>query len=379
MAEKADVLIVGAGFFGAYLAEYLADKGLDVVLCERGGDIMERASYANQARIHNGYHYPRSILTAFRSRESFPRFCEEFPACVDDNFEKYYLIGKTLSHISPIQFETFCKRINAEFAPAPSFMSAYASSSYVAAAYQVKEYAFNSIILRDVMRERLAASDVQLLLGRSVASVHKDGDRIAARVVNEQTGEETTYLARQVFNCTYSELNALLASSGLPLLPLKHEVAEVCIVEPPSAFQKMGVTVMCGPFFSIMPFPPLGKHSFTHVRYTPHTYWNEAPDAGEGAQLSRAGEVLSVYRNENPSAFKKMRMDARRYLPALEETMHDRSLWEVKTVLPSSEVSDSRPILFKPDYGLQGFHCVMGGKIDNVFDMVSLIEEMSLI
>ena len=27
-------------------------------------DLMQRASYANQARVHNGYHYPRSLLTA---------------------------------------------------------------------------------------------------------------------------------------------------------------------------------------------------------------------------------------------------------------------------------------------------------------------------
>jgi hypothetical protein len=35
-------------------------------------------------------------------------------------------------------------------------------------------------------------------------------------------------------------------------------------------------------------------------------------------------------------------------------------------VLLASEDSDSRPILFRRDYGgLKGFHVAMGGKIDN--------------
>ncbi len=54
---------------------------------------MSRASYNNQARVHNGYHYPRSILTALRSRISFPRFVDEFRDCVDSDFDKYYLIS----------------------------------------------------------------------------------------------------------------------------------------------------------------------------------------------------------------------------------------------------------------------------------------------
>ena len=65
-----------------------------------------------------------------------------------------------------------------------------------------------------------------------------------------------------------------------------------------------------------------------------------------------------------------MLKDARRYLPILEESKYIDSLWEVKTVLPRSEVDDSRPILFKEDHGLEGLTSIMGSKIDNVYDMV---------
>jgi hypothetical protein len=64
-----------------------------------------------------------------------------------------------------------------------------------------------------------------------------------------------------------------------------------------------------------------------------------------------------------------MARDAARYLPALAACEYRDSLWEVKTVLPRSESDDSRPILFRPDHGLDAYHVVMGGKIDNVYDV----------
>ena len=36
---------------------------------------------------------------------------------------------------------------------------------------------------------------------------------------------------------------------------------------------------------------------------------------------------------------------------------------------PYAETDDSRPILFRPDHGIANYHVVMGGKIDNVYDL----------
>src|ERR1700704_4234363 len=102
--EKWDALIVGGGFYGLYLAEFLAARFPGVLLCERGAELMQRASYANQARVHNGYHYPRSVLTALRSRVNFPRFVAEFRPAIDDSFEKVYAVGRRFSKVTADQF-----------------------------------------------------------------------------------------------------------------------------------------------------------------------------------------------------------------------------------------------------------------------------------
>ena len=97
--ERYDVLVIGGGFYGLFLAEFAAARFRRVLLCEAGPGLMRRASYANQARVHNGYHYPRSVLTATRSRANFPRFVEEFAPAIDSSFEKVYAIGRRFSKL----------------------------------------------------------------------------------------------------------------------------------------------------------------------------------------------------------------------------------------------------------------------------------------
>jgi hypothetical protein len=69
-----------------------------------------------------------------------------------------------------------------------------------------------------------------------------------------------------------------------------------------------------------------------------------------------------------------MLKDAQRYVPALCKSRYLDSIWEVKTILPQSESDDSRPILMKKDHGIQGFTCIMGGKIDNIYDVIEELE-----
>lgn len=367
------ILVIGGGFFGMYLAEHFARCGHAVRLVEKEPAFMSRASYANQARVHNGYHYPRSILTALRSRISFPRFVSEFRGCVDSEFESYYLIGSPLGKVSARQFVKFCERIGAHCEPAPNRIRALTTPTLIEACFAVVEYAFDAIKLRDAMMERLAASTVCCSLNAAVETVRQQGEGLLVDLLHTATGASEAVYADHVFNCTYSRMNYVAAHSGIDLVPLKHEMTEMCLVEVPDALKPLGISVMCGPFFSVMPFPPVGLHSFSHVRYTPHYEWRD----GERAPYEDAhAKFISAQRN---SAWRYMQKDAARYIPLLSECQYHESLWEVKTVLPRSESDDSRPILFMPHHGLKGFHCILGGKIDNVYDAVEAITSQHLI
>ena len=47
-----------------------------------------------------------------------------------------------------------------------------------------------------------------------------------------------------------------------------------CVLfELPRQLKDFSITVMDGPFFSIMPFPSKNLYTLSHVRYTPHESW----------------------------------------------------------------------------------------------------------
>lgn len=373
MKERYNVIVIGGGFFGMYIAEYFARQGKSVLSCEKEADFMQRVSFANQARVHNGYHYPRSILTALRSRISFPRFCKEFQNCIDSSFEKYYMVGRLLGKVTAKQFEKFCQRIGASCGPAPQRVLRLVNPNLIEAVFSAVEYVFDAVKLKDTMRTRLDDAGVEYRFNTVVHSI-KQGKGGLEIKINAPDGKEgcEEISADQVFNCTYSMLNYALVESGIEVIPLKHEMTEMCLVEVPNEMKNMGITVMCGPFFSLMPFPPRRTHIFSHVRYTPHYEWHDGPEE----PYINAHEHFS--KAEKKSAWRAIQLDAQRYIPILSDCKYVDSIWEVKTVLPQSESDDSRPILFKPNYGLKGFHCVMGGKIDNIYDAIEEIENMGL-
>ena len=56
--DQYDVAVIGGGFLSV-AGRFLRLPGNSTVVFERGADLMQRASYVNQARVHNGYHYPQ--------------------------------------------------------------------------------------------------------------------------------------------------------------------------------------------------------------------------------------------------------------------------------------------------------------------------------
>jgi glycine/D-amino acid oxidase-like deaminating enzyme len=366
MRPEYDVAIVGGGFFGCMIAEHLRQSHARVVLLEANDRLLGRASYHNQARVHNGYHYPRSPLTAYRSRINFPRFVAQFEDCVVADFEKYYAVARTLSKVTAHQFRLVYDRIGAPIARAPGHIRRLFNPKLIEEVFTVQEFAFNADKLAARMAGALEESGVEVRLGWEVRALESlDRGPIAVTCMTPSGLQRTT--AGQVFNCTYARLNQVLSDSGLPTIGLKHELTEMALVAVPEELRELGITVMCGPFFSVMPFPARGLHTLSHVRYTPHESWSDA------GKLDR-DPYEYLERTPRRSNFSYMLRDARRFLPALRDSVHVDSLWEIKTILPASESNDSRPILMRSHCGMANLHCVLGAKIDNIYDALDAID-----
>jgi len=359
--EHVDALVIGGGFYGCSVALHLSRTlGLRrVVLAEIGGALMRRASHANQARIHQGHHYPRDFTTAFRSRASFRRFVERYPGCVHDRYRAVYAVAARNSHVTATQFSRMMAEVGAPCRPAPREVAALFSRSLVEAVFEVEEFAFDSGRLAACVEAELRDAGVDVRLGQE-AVLCVPGNR--ATEVRLSGGAALS--CGRVVNCTYGRL-AHVPGLPPPKARLRHEICEIALVEPPPALAGVGVTVMDGPFFSCMPFPSRGLHSLTHVRYTPHLAWLE----GDGTP-DPYGELESFAKR---SSIDLMLRDASRYLPALAGARHVESLWEVKTVLLANEANDGRPILLEGSVAPGGVAHILGGKIDNIFDVLEAL------
>ena len=106
--QSYDIAVIGGGWFGCAIADHLKDRYRRILIVEREAAPMTRASYNNQARVHNGYHYPRNLQTAYRSRVNFKLFARDYADSLVSNFTKLYGIASRMSKVTPQQFERFC-------------------------------------------------------------------------------------------------------------------------------------------------------------------------------------------------------------------------------------------------------------------------------
>lgn len=347
--RRYDAIIIGAGFYGCELAVDLVDQGFgDILVVDREPGIMRRASYVNQARVHNGYHYPRSIPTAERARENFGRFVADYRYAVTNDTTKLYAIARG-SRVNAVQFERFCDKIGAPIRVAAARLHDLFTPGLVEDSFVVHEVAFNAKLIAQRLQRSMSERGIATRFN-TTARVHgleTDIISVGLRADHEEEIVEGRYL----FNCTYASLDDI----GIDLKSgIKRELTEIALIIPPPELDGLGVTVMDGPFFSVMPFPAECCASLSHVRYTPHESWDTKPAPDVRPQKSN---------------FQAMLRDAARYLPCLSRARYLRSIFEIKTVLQRNEDDDGRPILFEHCEENPRVVSILGSKIDNIYDL----------
>lgn len=362
-----DAIVIGGGFYGSVIALHLKNKhGLKkVLLVEREKTLLSRASYRNQARVHNGYHYPRSFTTAYRSRINLPKFVHDWPNAVKLDFTKLYAIARNNSKVTAKQFIRFCKEIGAKIEPASQSLRQLFEPRLIEEVFLVEEYAFDSTQLALWAEHELKQQGIEVFFESTVTEI-LNGINKTVNVSIQSAGNKESISSRYVFNCTYSGLNQFEGDFSGTQTRLKQEITEMALIQVPPILQNVGITVMDGPFFSIMPFPARGLHTLSHVRYTPHMNWQDQRGINPYQKLSEYDCQTRVDR---------MVRDVSRYLPTVLDAKYVESLFEVKTILMKNEGDDGRPILFEKHPNQPGCFSILGGKIDNIYDVLEMLDE----
>src|SRR5690606_8555992 len=153
-----------------------------VLLVEKEAALCQRASLNNQARVHNGYHYPRSYTTAYRSRVNLPNFLRDWQSAVVRNFTALYAVARRNSRVNAMQFERFCREIGANLRPADSSLRALFEERLIEDVFVAEEYAFDANMLARHADTALKEAGVEVRCGTQALEVgigSRDGLQIA--------------------------------------------------------------------------------------------------------------------------------------------------------------------------------------------------------
>lgn len=367
-----DKIIIGAGLYGLYSALFCAKLGQTVVVLERDPAPFMRATYINQARVHMGYHYPRSFSTAIKSAGYFKRFNDAYGFCVHSKFDQVYATSTNFSWTDAKEFMKFCKDANIRCDELPT--SRYFNRGVCDGAFLTEEYTYDAQILKDYFLEELAKySNVTLMFDVDIQRIEKD-DKLFA--VHTDKGD---FEAPFLLNATYAGVNQILAMLGYEPFKIKYELCEIILCEVSENLKDVGLTVMDGPFFSIMPFGKTGLHSLTSVTFTPHAVsFDDVPTfecqaASDGyCTPAKLGNCNSCKAHPE-TAWAYMSGLARKYMKEEYGFTYHQSLYSMKPILKASEIDDSRPTVIKEFSQSPNFVSVLSGKINTVFDLDEIL------
>ena len=234
------VKIIGAGIFGCVIAYELDRAGHDVVVIEQDSDIMQRASKCNHNRLHLGYHYPRSIETAKQSLDGLVTFLTNYKNAIVSHFPNYYMIAKWNSHVTAKEYIDFCDTVNINYdIEYPD--SKIVDKNYIQTSLKTDECIFDYDILKSIIKDSIKHIPIKF-------NTKFDGN-IA----------DCDYL----INTTYAGINHINQLLGIPEMKLKLQDVVVPYFKMNS--EPFGVTVMDGPFCSVL---PKGKNKNEFLLYS---------------------------------------------------------------------------------------------------------------
>lgn len=316
------VAVIGGGVFGATIAVDLARTGAKVDLYEARSDLLDGATSRNQARLHRGYHYPRSDTTAAAAKQGYDEFAARYPEAIRARQHRYVIADD--SKVSFADYLAFCDRLGLTYERVTD------SHVHHGHTLQVTEALVDPDVLRRLLRRDLRMAGVELHFGRWMAPEHLDHDLVVA------------------------------ATYGQPWArPLRYEVCEVVLIDL-GRYADESYVVLDGPFVSLDPTPSGYMlydvtHSVHHVNVgyapqIPEPYWG----------WTRRRVVRSA-----ATRFADMCDTASQNLRSIEPygrnvCIYKGSLFSVRAVLPDVDDTDERPTLIERDGNVVS---VLGGKI----------------
>ena len=254
------IAIIGGGFYGIMASlEAAANKYVDeVTIFEKNDSLMLAAGKYNQARLHLGFHYPRSEETIRQTKSGFVSYQKRFPNATQSINKNIYLIRED-GLISIEQYLQVMQKNKIKFkdidVKETSFK--YRADGIDFKTIQVEERYIDILKLNQDLFREIDEMGINVCLGQEVKYV--DTENGILEFYNNKTLQYDL-----IVNCSY--INPFIGFSENKI-PLKYEFCTLLFISS-EVIKNQAITVMDGPFVSIYPWLS-NLHSVASVKFSP--------------------------------------------------------------------------------------------------------------
>jgi hypothetical protein len=246
MAESKKIAIIGAGIFGLAIAEKLQKLNYQIDIFEKNKNILSGASRNNLNRIHQGFHYPRSMTTINQSSANYKIFIKKFKFFVKNKQMSYYLIAKNGSKVSLDKYLKIIKNIP-YFSEEVSTEQIPIKTSNILGGIITHEKIYDWQSMEKYFKNNLK-DNINFLFNEYVHSINKNN----TLTIKKQKKYIDTPKYQFIIDCSYSKQNNFKRNLGIPLkkkIFQKTLILELQFKNCPD----IGAAVMDGKFVSFLP------------------------------------------------------------------------------------------------------------------------------
>lgn len=230
-----NIAIVGAGWMGCHLSEYLIKKSHNIQLFD-GSGIFTGSSFYNQNRLHLGFHYSRNKKTRQLCLNTFERFSKEYSHIIDSVPNNLYVVPKDKSIIDFDTYKSIFEYEKIQFNTVNTH-----NLNNIEGCISVEERHINPYKAKQYFESSLSNYlNIQNITEGNIGVLTKNFDL--------------------VFNLTNNRINTIEDHY--------YELSIVLVYEKINQTDFGAITMVDGPLFSIYPYKD-SDYTLTDVEYTP--------------------------------------------------------------------------------------------------------------
>lgn len=304
-----------------------------------------------------GFHYPRDLSTARQSFDGFESFYKKYKKCIKTNFPNYYLIAKEDSKTNLDEYFNFSSSLGAPHEKVNKLLPS--NTQNCDGGIKCSEYVYDCDQLRRMIFKEINQTDIDLILSTKVISIKKN----KGFQISYDNGTSEFFDA--IVNCSYYNINQFNKNLNISSEATKYEYTINFIIDLP--LEHIGLTIMDGPFVTLLPFGKPGRFILYHVKHSVlKTVVNHTPPKEWESLNTSPTSLLDI-----KQLFIKTIEDSSYFIPILKKARFVKILESPRMILANKEASDARPSIINTP--LKNYLTVFSGKIDHCFSVADKI------